>query len=401
MSREMPEKGAGLPARPDLAWLRKRAKDELAKLRRRDPEAKLAKAQLAIAREHGFASWRALKQHIDALRATPAAASEHPEPVVAKFLERVGVGDRDAVAAMLRAVPTLVNAIGPHPFWGGRPQPLHVAIETNRDEMVQLLLRAGADVNGRNAEYSHWSPLLLALQNGRGKSKRALLKRGAKVGLVEALVMADDDTVLRMLKRGRAALPEHTPGDGSILMYARTPAAVDRLLALGASIDAKDRWGATPMEAFSRRGRKGTALVRHLASRGVPVDAEAFARLGDRRTLARMIAADPAIAKRPTVVKAAVDFGHRSLVGWLLDRGADPDARSEAVSRDTCLHSAAWNGDLAMVELLLARGADPTLHDFEHDGTPAQFAEVSVEVTNNPKCTAVAERLRRAEAEHR
>ena len=54
---------------------------------------------------------------------------------------------------MLEATPALVNAVGPHPFWGGRPQALHVAIERNRHEMVICCSRAGADVNGKNEGY--------------------------------------------------------------------------------------------------------------------------------------------------------------------------------------------------------------------------------------------------------
>jgi ankyrin repeat protein len=383
-----------LPQRPDLAWLRKRAKQALADLRRKRPGAKLADAQLAVARDHGFASWRSLKARVDAARAViPVRLSDD---IVGPFLRLVGNGELAAVEAALATTPALVNAVGPHPFWGGRPQPLHVAIETNRFDMVQLLLRAGADVDGTNDEYDQWSPLLLALNKSeRGRSKRALLRRGVKIGLAEALVMADDARVLRLLRGGRAAVPAIAPNNGSWLMFARTPAAIDRLLALGVATDTRDRWGASPMEALSRMGRKGAPLVRHLASRGIAVDAEAFARLGDRNTLVRLVAADPAIARRPTVVKAAVDFGHRALVNWLIDRGADPNARSQApTSHDTCLHSAAWNGDLAMVELLLARGADRTLLDDDHQGTPEQWAEVSARITNNPKCLEVAKRLR-------
>jgi ankyrin repeat protein len=341
-----------------------------------------------------LSSWRALKARVDEMRAaTPVRFSDD---IVGPFLRLVGTGELAAVEAALQATPSLVNAIGPHPFWGGRPQPLHVAIETNRFDMVQLLLRAGADVDGTNDEYSHWSPLMLAaVKPDRGRSKRVLLRRGAKIRVPEALLLGDNARMRRLLRGGRGALPELPPSDGSLLMLARTPAAIDRLLALGVSTDTRDRWGASPMEALSRMGRKGAPLVRHLASRGVAVDAEAFARLGDRNTLTRLVAGDPAIARRPTVVKAAVDFGHRNLVGWLIDRGADPDARSQArTSHDTCLHSAAWNGDLAMVELLLARGADRTLLDDDHQSTPEQWAEVSARVTNNPTCLEVAKRLR-------
>src|SRR5262249_1610165 len=133
-----------LPERPDLSWLRKRAKAERAQ------HPSLAAAQLAVARRYGFESWRALAAHVDATKARAAVPKPLPEALVDEFLLRVGEGKLDEVAAMLRDSPALVNAIGPHPFWGGRPQPLHVAIETNRIEMVKLLLGAGADVNGTN-----------------------------------------------------------------------------------------------------------------------------------------------------------------------------------------------------------------------------------------------------------
>ena len=47
-----------LPDRPNLEYLKKVAKDRLHDLQRSDPAAQLADAQLAVAREHGFASWR-------------------------------------------------------------------------------------------------------------------------------------------------------------------------------------------------------------------------------------------------------------------------------------------------------------------------------------------------------
>ena len=56
-----------LPARPNLDWLRKTAKQALRDLRVQQPEARLADAQLAVARNYGFSSWRALKAHVDEL----------------------------------------------------------------------------------------------------------------------------------------------------------------------------------------------------------------------------------------------------------------------------------------------------------------------------------------------
>lgn len=57
-----------LPPRPSLELLRKRAKRRLTDLRAASPEARLFDAQLQLAREHGFSSWRALKEQIDRVR---------------------------------------------------------------------------------------------------------------------------------------------------------------------------------------------------------------------------------------------------------------------------------------------------------------------------------------------
>lgn len=385
-----------LPARPDLSWLRRRAKEFLKQLRTTRPGAKLAEVQLLIARDHGFPSWRKLKAHVEAaLRGAAPLHQPPPEPIVAQFLERVGVGDRAAVEVVLAGHPAVATAVGPHPFWGGRVQALHVAIETGRRDMFDLLLRAGADVNGDNAGYLHWSPLLLTIHRRRAGMRRALLRCGARVGLVEALALGDDRRVLRLLRGGRRALPAEVPNGGSLLMFARTPRAIDRLLELGVSADRRDRWGAGPMEALSRLGPKGRPLVRHLLSRGIGAGPEVYARLNARRILARLVRQDPAVARLPAVLKAAVDLGHHALVVWLLGRGADPNAKTGGEADETALHSAGWNGDLRMVKLLLDHGSDPNTRDRQYDSTPAGWARTAIEVTNNPRCGEVAEYLAR------
>ncbi len=65
---------AKLPERPSLEYLKKLAKNRLQELRRSDPEAKLTTAQLDLAREYGFSSWRALKAHVDGSRAKKIAS---------------------------------------------------------------------------------------------------------------------------------------------------------------------------------------------------------------------------------------------------------------------------------------------------------------------------------------
>jgi ankyrin repeat protein len=378
-----------LPSHPNLEWLRKSAKKRLTELRAADPKAKLADAQRAVAREHGFPSWRKLKAHVEA-----AATEAQPtaDQIVKGFFELVGNGRIDDVRRVLDAAPQMVNVIGPHPFWGGRPQALHVAIETGRQDLFDLLLERGANVNGRNEQYDHWSPLMLAINRDRTAMRYELLRRGVHIGLVEALMMADDARAEAILDA--TGLPDVVPNGGSILAFARTTRAIDRLLALGASIDAKDRWGAAPIDAMSRLGARGMDLVSHLIARGAPASPKEYARLGDMVTLSAMVEKDPAVARLDVVMMGAVEFRHHALVEWLLAHGANVNARAEAQSRQTALHSAAWNGDLRMVQILIAAGADSTLIDEEHEGTPQQWAEVSARITNNAKCLEVVEYLR-------
>ena len=381
-----------LPARPNLEWLRKTARDELASLRATRPQAKLAEAQLAVARDHGFSSWRALKSHVERLASVPPAPALDPETIVAAFLERVGTGRLDDVRAMLDAAPALVNAVGPHPFWGGRPQALHVAIEGKRHAIVDLLLARGADVNGANENYDLWSPLMLAIDRRRPELQRVLLDRGARRGLLESLMLGDDARVAALLDA--EGLPASAPNRGSILAFARTPFAIDRLLAAGAPADLKDQWGARPIDAMSRLGQAGEPLVRHMVARGIAASPSDYARLGNKEMLERLAEGDPALVSGDSVLMAAVDFKRHDLVAWLLARGASVNARSDAVSRHTALHSAAWNGDLEMVELLIRAGADLHARDAQYNATPLGWAETSIEVSNNQNCADVVEYLR-------
>ena len=379
-----------LPARPNLDWLRKTAKDYLRELRAQDPNRKLADAQFAVARQYGFSSWRALKAHVDQQQSTSESLEDEK---VAAFLRHVGAGHIDAIKAALAASPAIVNAIGPHPYWGGRPQALHVSIETGRRDAFDLLLAAGANINGDNRLYDQWSPLMITYDKDRPDMRETLLARGARIGVIEALMAGDDEAVRRMLQRGRAALPPD-PNGGSILAFARTPYAIDRLLELGARVDIKDRWETTPMEAFSRLGPRGQHLVEHLRSRGVAAPPEAYARVGDKDTIATMLAADPRLIENGDIILAAVEFGHHELVKWLIERGANPNARSPIGSEGTALHSAAFEGDLEMVKLLVAAGADIHALDTEHQNTPEGWARASIEITNNPECVVVADYLR-------
>src|SRR5215831_11866968 len=101
-----------LPERASLEYLKKLAKDRLREQRQTHPTAKLAAAQLAVARDHGFASWRALKAEVERRQSRDTAA----------FFEACARGDVEALRGLLAAEPGLVraeNGSAPHPGWTG------------------------------------------------------------------------------------------------------------------------------------------------------------------------------------------------------------------------------------------------------------------------------------------
>lgn len=79
-------------------------KRRLALLRRTDREARLATAQLLVARDYGFLSWRALRAHVQAAR----VHGELPKPWMVELAETVaaavGRGDVDAAVELPGAV---------------------------------------------------------------------------------------------------------------------------------------------------------------------------------------------------------------------------------------------------------------------------------------------------------
>jgi hypothetical protein len=78
-----------LPARPNLEYLKKEAKDLLDGLRRADPQAQLADAQHALSRDYGFASWPKLKDHVESL-SMPAIDS----PLAGGWIANVALSKR-------------------------------------------------------------------------------------------------------------------------------------------------------------------------------------------------------------------------------------------------------------------------------------------------------------------
>ena len=285
--------------------------------------------------------------------AAPPGAPDRP------LIDAVRSGDGDAVRALLDG-----GADAGAAELDGSTALLWAS---HRDDLesARLLIGAGADASAGNDLGA--TPLWAASQNGSAAMVRVLLAAGADPnrGLLsgETPVMvaarAGSAAVVRLLAAAGADLDRQGSRGQTALMWAaaqRHPAAVEALLAAGADLGVRsDVWTqvmAVPPHSRPEYNREiphggNTALL--------------FAvRAGDLPSARVLVAAgadvDDADAWGVSAVTLAAHGGHRGLLEFLLDEGADPNAAQAGFAP---LHEAVMRNDARMTAALLAHGADP------------------------------------------
>jgi len=210
---------ATLPARPNLGHLRHQARDVLRAAQAGDPAAAdriravsgrltLAAAQLAVAREYGFASWARLKTAVEAAGMDLAQQAEAfceasirdwtgraarmlaatPELAGYSFATAVIVGDASRVRREIERDPGLATRPDARSGW----TPLHAVCASQWHRLdparaggllavARLLLDAGADPAARKGgRRGDWTPLRCAVAGAANPPiARLLLERGA------------------------------------------------------------------------------------------------------------------------------------------------------------------------------------------------------------------------------
>ena len=291
-----------LPERASYEYLKKLAKERLAALRTTTPDAKLATAQLAIARQYGFSSWRALKAEMDVRRA----------PNVAGFMRACATGDVDALRELLQRDPGLarerlaggttgLHVAVRHPAAvrlliehgadpnardvGDNAMPLHFAAANGAFDSVRILLDAGADVRGtgdlHDGEVIGW-----ASRQGNEAVVNLLLERGARHHIFSAIALGDRDLVQTLVEHDPDCLvrrrsrfenmqtPVHAafaPPDGlGFLAGHADHAMLGLLIELGAEIEAADDKGRTPLAVAVLRGDSEAARLLRAAGANEP-----------------------------------------------------------------------------------------------------------------------------------
>jgi cytohesin len=254
------------------------------------------------------------------------------------------VGGNPEVASLLLAAGADANT----PSGYLRDTPLHTAARGGHAGVVQVLLRAGADVHARNVHGA--TPMLVAQDVA---VVRTLLAAGADPSAVDCRGLTplhgveDAEACRALLAAGvsvnAAALNGCTP-----LFYARTVGAVECLLSAGADATRLARDGASALHGAALYD---AGICAALTRAGVSVHATSATRDGgtplhlasDVEVVRALLAAGAPVNARDARGRTPLltSFGTKSALA-LIEAGADAAAASD--DRRTALHRAQSGG---------------------------------------------------------
>ena len=421
-----------LPARPNLEQLKKQAKSLLDAAKARDPDAlrrfavlpsfsgksldesgvahlALHDAQSAVAREHGFASWNALREEVESRTLSFGAAVDefiryatggatgraqrllalHPRIASATLHAALVLGDSAAVEDRLRTHPELARQPGGPQQW----EPLlyvchtsmHVGVPARLTGLVAIARRLCALGANPNAEYHwNWHPELprtalwaAVCAVGHLPLAEVLLEAGANPtdGVTAHIAGGGGqiDTLELLHRHGMNVdgIPGGVPPLVYMMLWADNPAGPRWLLDHGA--DANLAWGddgEAPLHVAARRW--DVPMVERLVEHGADVS---------RRR-----------ADSATPHTLAELHGNPDIAAWLLAHGAVDElsplerfiaacARADRAAADAIvaghpglrsglrpehhlmLHRPAESGNAAVLETMLACGFDAEAKD--------------------------------------
>jgi len=350
-----------LPPHPNLRHLKDQARDLL----KAGQAQTLSEAQFQTARVYGFASWPKLKDYVDSLGLVgelKGAIDAEDLPLMKRLMTRhpdlhrapMGYGEDGpltwvAECRIPRRAPTQVRLDmarwmienGSDVHQGGDGPLMRAALVDHRIPMMELLVRYGADVN---ALWHGQYPIICApCETLAPESLRWLLAHGA------------DPTTSSQYG---------TPAAMLIGTYSRVPAAKHACMEVmaGAGFAVPD----TPAMAL-HRGR--TDLLQRCLDRDRGLLEHRFA--GEEIYPPELgLKADDGLTATPvegsTLLHLAIEYDEMEIASWLLESGADPNARAEVDAEGfgghtPLFHAVVSLGDRsdARARLLLANGANP------------------------------------------
>lgn len=436
---------------PDV--LKQDAKRWLTALRANDPDARrrltnawleapaeptLRDVQHALAREYGYADWRAVLVALEEMALDRQSRAERVEQLLRHGWDNTGArarrllardpslvtenlwtaatcGDVEAVRRVLAADPEAASRTGGPMAWTALSAVCYGRVDDiNAVTIATLLLDAGADpsVSIDDGWGNPFTPITGAIGLGEGvkpshPQARALvdllLARGANPFDTQALyndsIAFDDPYWMDRLWQacaavGRTADWSQTEGPqlgGKIkvgtLNYLLGNAVTNRhvarvrwLLEHGADARTRHSYTQQPVHTVARLAGF-TAVTALLEAHGAIPDRlspseQLVAALasGDEVTARALLAEHPAPTHRAHLLALMASRGQARAVTLLLELGADPHLVDHEGA--TALHRAAQSGSVDTVAALLAAGADVNRRDARWQGTPLSWAVV-------------------------
>jgi ankyrin repeat protein len=407
-----------LPARPNLDQYRKQAKELLRRWKADDPKTtcKLADAQSAIAREHGFATWKAFTDRIAAVN-----GGEQKAALFKAAADAVVAGDASALERLLRTHEPMFRNQRPPATWsvGLAPNqspadartivarehffdtwvefvafkqqlsdasspvaPFERAVDAivsgDANTLMDLLKKSPDLIRARSTRTHHSTLLHYAGANGVEGWRQRTPANAVQIAEILLDAGSDIEAVADMYNGGCTTL-----GLVATSIHPRVAGVlqplIDLLLARGARIDTPGGGNSSRiLNSCLANGRPEAAD--YLARRGAPLDLEGAAGVGRLDLVKSFFDSDGGLTNAATRVQLedgftwACEYGRTDVVEFLLNHGVSADEVLPRPHKQTGVHWAAYGGHLETVRALLKRQPRLDIRDASFNGTPLGWA---------------------------
>lgn len=265
---------------------------------------------------------------------------------------------RDLSTAEMTAATLLGNDANPNVMGDGDQPPLHIAAERGSYDLVEMMIRLGADINKKDkdgklasqiaSQFGH--QFVWQLLENHQKIARSTYSSRAAYNADGQAYQSPEMQDLPLLDIIGLVGSSH----GNIEAVKKAVETDSRMAHSVATTNEK------AVEASAHMGRK--KLVEFLLQQGAPYSLPTAVMLGDYTTVKRLLDEDP----KRIHERAAHDFAllwypiigqcDLDMTQLLLDRGANIEAQHYLGT--TALHWACIRGPIELVELLIENGAD-------------------------------------------